>query len=178
MPVKKKTAKKTAKKKVAKKKTTKKPAKKKVAKKKAAKKPAKKRVGKKPARRKVAKKKVAKKKVAKKKVAKKKVAKKKPAKKKVAKKKPAKKAKAKRKPNPAFMRPMTLSADLGAVVGGDPKPRTEVTKKLWAYIKRNGLQDNVNRRMINADDKLTKVFGGKKKVSMFEMTKLVSKHMK
>ena len=174
MPVKKKTAKKTAKKKVAKKKTTKKPAKKKVAKKKkAAKKPAKRRVGKKPAR-----KKVAKKKVAKKKVAKKKVAKKKPAKKKVAKKKPAKKAKAKRKPNPAFMRPMTLSADLGAVVGGDPKPRTEVTKKLWAYIKRNGLQDNVNRRMINADDKLTKVFGGKKKVSMFEMTKLVSKHMK
>jgi len=174
MPVKKKTAKKTAKKKVAKKKTTKKPAKKKVAKKKkAAKKPAKKRVGKKPAR-----KKVAKKKVAKKKVAKKKVAKKKPAKKKVAKKKPAKKAKAKRKPNPAFMRPMMLSADLGAVVGGDPKPRTEVTKKLWAYIKRNGLQDSVNRRMINADDKLTKIFGGKKKVSMFEMTKLVSKHMK
>jgi upstream activation factor subunit UAF30 len=73
---------------------------------------------------------------------------------------------------------MMLSADLGAVVGGDPKPRTEVTKKLWAYIKRNGLQDNVNRRMINADDKLTRVFGGKKKVSMFEMTKLVSKHMK
>jgi len=175
MPVaKKKTGKKTAKKKVAKKKTTKKTAKKKVAKKKkAAKKPAKRRVGKKPAR-----KKVAKKKVAKKKVAKKKVAKKKPAKKKVAKKKPAKKAKAKRKPNPAFMRPMMLSADLGAVVGGDPKPRTEVTKKLWAYIKRNGLQDNVNRRMINADDKLARIFGGKKKVSMFEMTKLVSKHMK
>jgi len=175
MPVKKKTAKKTAKKKVAKKKVAKKKvAKKKVAKKKVAKKkPAKKRVCKKPARRKVAKKKVAKKKVAKKKVAKKKVAKKK-----VAKKKVAKKAKAKRKPNPAFMRPMMLSADLGAVVGGDPKPRTEVTKKLWAYIKRNGLQDKVNRRMINADDKLTKVFGGKKKVSMFEMTKLVSKHMK
>jgi chromatin remodeling complex protein RSC6 len=171
MPVaKKKTAKKTAKKKVAKKKVAKKTAKKKPAKKKAAKK----RVGKKPAGKKVAKKKVAKKKVAKKKVAKKKVAKKK-----VAKKKPvAKKAKAKRKPNPAFMRPMMLSADLGAVVGGDPKPRTEVTKKLWLYIKKNGLQDNVNRRMINADDKLTKVFGGKKKVSMFEMTKLVSKHMK
>lgn len=171
MPVaKKKTAKKTAKKKVAKKKTTKKPAKKKTAKKKTAKK----RVGKKPAGRKVAKKKTAKKKTAKKKTAKKKVAKKK-----VAKKKPAaKKAKAKRKPNPAFMRPMMLSADLGAVVGGDPKPRTEVTKKLWLYIKKNGLQDNVNRRMINADDKLTRVFGGKKKVSMFEMTKLVSKHMK
>ena len=175
MPVaKKKTTKKAAKKKVAKKKTTKKPAKKKTAKKKTAKKPAKKRVGKKPAG-----KKVAKKKTAKKKTTKKKVAKKKPAKKKVAKKKPAvKKAKAKRKPNPAFMRPMMLSADLGAVVGGDPKPRTEVTKKLWVYIKKNGLQDSVNRRMINADDKLTKVFGGKKKVSMFEMTKLVSKHMK
>ena len=90
----------------------------------------------------------------------------------------AKKAKAKRKPNPAFMRPMSLSADLGAVVGSDPKPRTEVTKKLWLYIKKNGLQDKVNRRMINADDKLARVFGGKKKVSMFEMTKLVSKHMK
>jgi chromatin remodeling complex protein RSC6 len=76
------------------------------------------------------------------------------------------------------MRPMSLSADLGAVVGSDPKPRTEVTKKLWAYIKKNGLQDKVNRRMINADDKLARVFGGKKKVSMFEMTKLVSKHMK
>ncbi len=160
MPAKKKAVKKTAKKKVAKKKTAKKTAKKKAAKKK---------VGKKPAKKKVAKKKPAKKKVAKKKVAKKKVAKKKPA---------AKKAKAKRKPNPAFMRPMNLSADLGAVVGGDPKPRTEVTKKLWAYIKKNGLQDKVNRRMINADDKLTRVFGGKKKVSMFEMTKLVSKHMK
>ena len=164
MPVaKKKAVKKTAKKKVAKKKVTKKPAKKKAAKKK---------VGKKPAKKKVAKKKPAKKKVAKKKVAKKKVAKKK-----VAKKKPAKKAKAKRKPNPAFMRPMSLSADLGAVVGSDPKPRTEVTKKLWAYIKKNGLQDKVNRRMINADDKLTRVFGGKKKVSMFEMTKLVNKHL-
>jgi upstream activation factor subunit UAF30 len=161
MPVaKKKAVKKTAKKKVAKKKVTKKPAKKKAAKKK---------VGKKPAKKKVAKKKVAKKKVAKKKVAKKKVAKKKPA---------AKKAKAKRKPNPAFMRPMDLSPDLGAVVGSDPKPRTEVTKKLWLYIKKNGLQDKVNRRMINADDKLARVFGGKKKVSMFEMTKLVSKHMK
>jgi len=160
MPVKKKTAKKTAKKKVAKKKTAKKPAKRKAAKRK---------VGKKPAKRKVAKKKPARRKAAKKKPAKKKVAKRKPA---------AKKAKAKRKPNPAFMRPMMLSADLGAVVGGDPKPRTEVTKKLWAYIKRNGLQDKVNRRMINADDKLARVFGGKKKVSMFEMTKLVSKHMK
>ncbi|HKK20641.1 MAG TPA: SWIB/MDM2 domain-containing protein, partial [candidate division Zixibacteria bacterium] len=115
----------------------------------------------------------------------KKVAKKAPAKKKAAKKvakkkaakKPARKA-AKRKPNPAFMRPMTLSADLGAIVGNRPMPRTEVTKKLWDYIKKNRLQDNANRRMINADDKLKKVFGGKKQVSMFDMTKLVSKHMK
>jgi len=73
---------------------------------------------------------------------------------------------------------MTLSPDLGAVVGSTPMPRTEVTKKLWAYIKRNGLQDNVNRRMINADDKLQAIFGGRRQVSMFEMTKLVSKHMK
>ncbi len=68
--------------------------------------------------------------------------------------------------------------DLQAVVGKKPIPRTEVTKKLWVYIKKNDLQDGANRRMINADDKLKKVFGGKKKVSMFEMTKLVSKHMK
>ena len=74
--------------------------------------------------------------------------------------------------------PMTLSTDLGAVVGSKPIPRTEVTKKLWAYIKKNKLQDTVNKRMINADDKLARIFGGKKKVSMFEMTKLVSKHMK
>jgi chromatin remodeling complex protein RSC6 len=75
------------------------------------------------------------------------------------------------------MRPMNVSEALGQVVGHRAIPRTEVTKKLWAYIKRNGLQDNVNRRMINADDKLARIFGGKKKVSMFEMTKLVSKHM-
>ena len=93
-------------------------------------------------------------------------------------KKAAKKAPSKRKPNPAFMRAMTLSPDLGAVVGSTPMPRTEVTKKLWAYIKRNGLQDNVNRRMINADDKLQAIFGGRRQGSMFEMTKLVSKHMK
>ena len=170
MPRRKSRRRKVAKKKVAKKKVAKKKvAKKKVAKKKVAKK--------KVAKKKVAKKKVAKKKVAKKKVAKKKVAKKKVAKKKVAKKKVAKK-KAKRKPNAAFMRPMTLSADLGAVIGSKPVPRTEVTKKLWAYIKKNKLQDMVNKRMINADDKLKKIFGGKRKVSMFEMTKLVSKHMK
>ncbi len=100
-------------------------------------------------------------------------------KKKVAK-KAAKKAKpkAKRKPNPAFMREMSLSPELGAVVGARPMPRTEVTKKLWDYIKRNGLQDKVNRRMINADDKLQVIFGGKRQVSMFDMTKLIAKHMK
>jgi upstream activation factor subunit UAF30 len=95
-----------------------------------------------------------------------------------AKKKAAKRGGAKRKPNAAFMRPMTLDAALSAVVGSTPIPRTEVTKKLWQYIKRNGLQDAKERRMINADDKLRAVFGGKGKVSMFEMTKLVSKHMK
>lgn len=87
------------------------------------------------------------------------------------------KAKSRRKPNAAFMRPMSVSGALGEVVGHRAIPRTEVTKKLWAYIKKNRLQDNVNRRMINADDKLQRVFGGKRKVSMFEMTKLVSKHM-
>ncbi len=92
-------------------------------------------------------------------------------------KKPAKKA-AKRKPNAAFMKAMQPDAALGAVVGNTPMPRTEVTKKIWGYIKRNGLQDAKNRRMINADDKLNGVFGGKKQVSMFEMTKLVNKHLK
>jgi len=85
---------------------------------------------------------------------------------------------AKRAPNPAFMRPMQPDPMLGAVVGTNPMPRTEITKKLWGYIKRNGLQDAKERRMINADDKLKPVFGGKGKVSMFEMTKLVNKHMK
>ena len=88
------------------------------------------------------------------------------------------KPKTKRKPNPAFMREMSLSPELGAIVGARPMPRTEVTKKLWEYIKRNGLQDKVNRRMINADDRLLVVFGGKKQVSMFDMTKLIAKHMK
>ena len=77
-----------------------------------------------------------------------------------------------------FMAPVTPDAALAAVVGAKPIPRTEVTKKLWVYIKKNKLQDSVNRRMINADAKLKKGFGGKRKVSMFEMTKLVSKHMK
>jgi len=90
-----------------------------------------------------------------------------------------KKAKGKkRKPNAAFMKPMNPSAALGAVIGNSAMPRTEVTKKIWAYIKRNGLQDKKNRRNINADDKLKPVFGGKSQVSMFEMTKLVSKHLK
>jgi chromatin remodeling complex protein RSC6 len=95
-----------------------------------------------------------------------------------AKKAAKKKSGVKRKPNAAFMKPMTPTATLAAVIGGSPLPRTEVTKKLWAYIKRNGLQDSKNRRNINADDKLQDVFGGKKQVSMFEMTKLVSRHLK
>ena len=123
------------------------------------------------------------KKPAAKKPAAKKPAAKKPAAKKAAAKKPAKKAApkktaAKRKPNAAFMKPLTPSAALAAVIGSAAQPRTEVTSKLWAYIKKNGLQDKVNRRNINADDKLREVFGGKKTVSMFEMTKLVSKHLK
>jgi len=83
-----------------------------------------------------------------------------------------------RKANPAFMKPMTPSSTLAAVIGGSPMPRTEVTKKLWAYIKRNGLQDKANRRMINGDDKLRAVFGGRSQVSMFAMTKLVSNHLR
>ena len=125
--------------------------------KKAAKKPAKKAAAKKPA----------------KKAAKK--AAKKPAKK--AAKKPAKK-KVARKPNAAFMKPVTPSAILAAVIGDKAVPRTEVTSKIWAYIKKSGLQDKINRRMINADEKLKAVFGGKKQVSMFDMTKLVSNHLK
>ena len=85
---------------------------------------------------------------------------------------------AKRKPNAAFMKPMTPSAALGAVIGATAQPRTEVTKKIWLYIKKHNLQDAKNRRNINADDKLKEIFGGKKQVSMFEMTKLVSKHLK
>lgn len=125
-------------------------------------------------------KKAAKKKAAKKPAAKKsakKPAKKAPAKK-AAPKKAAKKTGAKRKPNAAFMKAMTPSAVLAAVVGSMPLPRTEVTKKIWDYIKKNKLQDSINRRLINADEKLRQVFGGKKQVSMFEMTKLVSNHLK
>lgn len=97
--------------------------------------------------------------------------------KKAAAKKPAKKKTA-RKANAAFMRPVTPSATLAAVVGDKPIPRTEVTKRVWAYIKKNGLQDKVNRRNIKADDKLKAIFGGKNVVNMFEMTKLISKHLK
>ena len=82
-----------------------------------------------------------------------------------------------RKPNAAFMAPVTPSAALSEVVGSKPLPRTELTKKLWAYIKKNGLQDQKNRRMINADDSLRPIFG-KAQVSMFDMTKLVNKHVK
>ncbi|PJA33839.1 MAG: hypothetical protein CO184_00880 [Candidatus Zambryskibacteria bacterium CG_4_9_14_3_um_filter_40_16] len=81
------------------------------------------------------------------------------------------------KSNSAFMKPMTISPDLAAVVGNGPMPRSEVVKKLWEYIKKNDLQDPANRRNINADDNLKKVFDGKATVNMFEMTKLVSKHL-
>ena len=161
------TKRKTAKKKVAKKKTTKKKAKKKATKKKVAKK--------KTTKKKAAKKKTTKKK-AKKKTTKKKATKKKTTKKKATKKKAKKKTK--RKPNPAFMKPLTPSSELAAIVGSKPLPRTEVVKKLWVYIKKHKLQDEKNRRNIKADANLKPVFGGKKIVSMFEMTKLVSKHLK
>ena len=81
-----------------------------------------------------------------------------------------------RKPNAAFMKPMTPSAELAAVIGSTPMPRTEVTKKIWEYIKKHDLQDAANRRNINTDDKLRPIFG-KEQVSMFEMTKLVSQHL-
>ncbi len=81
------------------------------------------------------------------------------------------------KANSAFMKPMNLSEELEAVVGKGPMPRSEVVKGLWVYIKKHNLQDEKNKRNINADDKLKKVFGGKGQVSMFEMTKLVSKHL-
>lgn len=82
------------------------------------------------------------------------------------------------KANSAFMKPVTPSAVLASVIGAEPVPRTEITKKVWAYIKDHNLQDPANKRMINADSKLEAVFGGKKQVSMFEMTKLISNHLK
>ncbi len=105
-------------------------------------------------------------------------ARKRTAKKSSAKKSAKKKSGTKRVPSAAFMKPMTPSAQLAPVVGSAPLPRTEVTKKLWAYIRRRGLQDSKNRRMINADDNLRPVFNGLKQVSMFEMTRLVNKHLK
>jgi upstream activation factor subunit UAF30 len=142
---------------------------------------AKKSPAKKSSARKATKKAPAKKSAAKKAPAKK-AAKKAPAKKSAAKKAPAKKAAkkggAKRAPNPAFMKPMNPDASLAAVVGQGGMPRTEVTKKIWNYIKKHGLQDPKERRMINADDNLKKVFDGKNRVSMFEMTKYVNKHLK
>ena len=130
------------------------------------------------AAKKTAAKKSAKKPAAKKPAAKKPAAKKSAAKKPAAKKAAAKKPASKRKPNAAFMKAMTPSSTLAAVIGSSPMPRTEVTKKIWDYIKKNKLQDSINRRLINADEKLRAVFGGKGKVSMFEMTKLVSNHLK
>jgi upstream activation factor subunit UAF30 len=128
-------------------------------------------------------KKTAAKKAPAKKPAAKKPAAKKPAKKAPAKKAPAKKAApkktaAKRKPNAAFLKPLTPSATLAAIIGDKMQPRTEVTKKIWDYIKKNKLQDAINRRLINADDKLKALFGGKKQVSMFELTKHVNTHLK
>jgi upstream activation factor subunit UAF30 len=93
-------------------------------------------------------------------------------------KKAAPKKAAKRTPNPSFMKPVQPDALLAAVVGEKPLPRTELTSKLWDYIRKNGLQDQQERRMINADDKLKPVFGGKGRVSMFDMTKLVNQHIK
>ena len=119
-------------------------------------------------------KKAAPKKAAAKKAAPKKAAAKKAAPKKAAKKAPAKK----RKPNAAFMAPLTLSPQLADVVGPKPLPRTEVIKKIWDYIKKNKLQDSVNKRMINADAKLKILFAGKGQISMFELAKVVSKHVK
>jgi chromatin remodeling complex protein RSC6 len=106
----------------------------------------------------------------------KKAAPKKAAKKKVAKK--AAKKKSARKPNAAFMAALQPSPALGAVVGNKPLPRTQIIKKIWDYIKKNKLQDSKNKRNINADEKLLVVFGGKKQVSMFELAKVVSKHVK
>ncbi|MBD3234251.1 MAG: hypothetical protein GF315_11065 [candidate division Zixibacteria bacterium] len=155
-------------------------AKKKSTKKKVAKKSAKKKSAKKTAKKKSTKKKAVKKKTTKKKTGKKvakKTAKKKTSKKKTTKKKTAKK-KSKRKAPAAFKQPLTPSPELAAIVGSRPLPRTQVVKKVWDYIKKNGLQDAKNRRMINADDKLRPIFGGKRQVSMFEMTKLINKHIK
>jgi upstream activation factor subunit UAF30 len=88
-----------------------------------------------------------------------------------------KKSTAKRKPNPAFMRPLQPSSTLANVIGGSPMPRTQVISKLWAYIKRNGLQDSKNRRAINADEKLRPLFGGRSQVTMFDLAKIANKNL-
>ncbi|MCC6611604.1 MAG: SWIB/MDM2 domain-containing protein [Burkholderiales bacterium] len=90
----------------------------------------------------------------------------------------AKKTRAKRKPSAAFMKPMTPTDVLASIIGNKPMPRTEVTKRVWDYIKKNKLQDVIKRTMINADEKMRELFGGKKQVSMFEMTKFINKHLK
>jgi chromatin remodeling complex protein RSC6 len=128
-----------------------------------------------PAKKATAKKATAKKAPAKKATAKKATAKKAPAKKATAKKATAKKPA--RKPNAAFMKPLTPSGPLAAIIGSVPMPRTEVTSQIWKYIKKNKLQDQVNKRMINADEKLKALFG-KAQASMFELTKYVSAHLK
>ena len=144
------------------KKATKKAAPKKAAPKKAAKKAAPKKAAPKKAAKKAAPKKAAPKKAAKK----------------AAPKKAAPKKKSARKPNAAFMAPLTPSSQLAEVIGSKPMPRTEVIKKIWEHIKRNNLQDSKNRRMINADVKLKPLFDGKEQISMFELAKVVSKHVK
>ncbi len=171
--------KKKAKKKATKRKATKRKATKRKATKRRAAKKKKKATKRKATKRKATKRKAKKKKATKRKAAKRKVTKKKKPAKKPAKKKAKKKVKTKtkRKPNPAFMRPLQPDAALSAVVGSTPIPRTEVTKQLWVYIRKNGLQDSVDRRMINADDKLKLVFDGRSQVSMFEMTKHVAGHL-
>ncbi len=152
---------------------------KKAAAKKATKAPAKKAAPKKAAPKKAAPKKAAAKKAAPKKAAAKKAAPKKAAPaKKAAAKKAAPKKKSARKPNAAFMAPLTPSAELAGVIGNKPMPRTEIIKKIWDYIKKNNLQDSNNKRMINADDKLKPVFGGKGQISMFELAKVVNSHVK
>ena len=116
-----------------------------------------------------------------KKAAPKKAAKKAGTKKKAAKKAAPKKAakkKSARKPNAAFMAPLNVSSQLAEVIGNKPLPRTEIIRKMWDYIKKNGLQDKKNRRMINADAKLKTVFGGKTQVSMFELAKVINNHVK
>ncbi|MEE2744738.1 MAG: SWIB/MDM2 domain-containing protein [Bdellovibrionota bacterium] len=154
-----------------KKKTKKKATKKKATKKKVAKKATKKKATKKKVAKKATKKKATKKKVAKKKTAKK------ATKKKATKKKTAKKKASKRKPNEAFMKPMTPSKELAAVVGEKAIPRTQVIKKIWDYIKKNNLQNPKNKRNILADTKLKPIFKGKSEVTMFELAGLIGKHL-